>query len=149
MTRRAEQYAYQPRTPGLGEAALYPFLPLNLTFRQKAVSVMGLLDTAATINVLPDEVGLQLGAVWDELTTPLELAGNLARQEARALLISGKVGKFAPVPQVFAWAKSNSIPLLLGQTNFFMEFDVCFFRSRAVFEIRPKHAAQSGARKGR
>jgi hypothetical protein len=28
--------------------------------------------------------------------------------------------------------------LILGQTNFFMEFDVCFYRSHLEFEIRPK-----------
>jgi hypothetical protein len=28
--------------------------------------------------------------------------------------------------------------LILGQTNFFMEFDVCFFRSQLIFQIHPK-----------
>jgi len=27
---------------------------------------------------------------------------------------------------------------LLGQINFFLEFDVCFFRSQKTFEIHPK-----------
>ena len=34
--------------------------------------------------------------------------------------------------------RPDAVPLLLGQTNFFDEFDVCFFRSRAEFEVRPK-----------
>jgi hypothetical protein len=32
----------------------------------------------------------------------------------------------------------NLVPLLLGQVNFFMGFNVCFFRARSLFEIRPK-----------
>ena len=32
----------------------------------------------------------------------------------------------------------DSLPLLLGQTNFFMEFDVHFYRSRLEFEVEPK-----------
>ena len=31
--------------------------------------------------------------------------------------------------------------MILGQVNFFMEFDVCFFRSQAAFEINPKGKA--------
>jgi hypothetical protein len=27
---------------------------------------------------------------------------------------------------------------LLGRMNFFLEFDVCFYRSQLAFEIRPK-----------
>ncbi len=26
----------------------------------------------------------------------------------------------------------------LGQANFFMEFDICFFRSQLEFEIKPR-----------
>ena len=38
----------------------------------------------------------------------------------------------------FAWTQAAEVPLLLGQVNFFMEFDVCFFRAQAAFEIKPK-----------
>ena len=48
------------------------------------------------------------------------------------------VGKFPPVQLAFAWTRSNAVPVLLGQVNFFMEFDVCFYRSRLVFEVKPK-----------
>ena len=36
----------------------------------------------------------------------------------------------------FAWTNSNDLPVILGQVNFFFEFDVCFLRSRLLFEIR-------------
>jgi hypothetical protein len=140
MAIQSEQYTFTPRDRGLGRPALYPFLPISLALGQQTVAVSGLLDTAATVSVLPFDVGLQIGAVWDEQTTALELTGNLARVEARALLVTAKVGQFPPVVLAFAWTKSNSVPVLLGQTNFFMEFDVCFFHSRAVFEVTPKQA---------
>jgi hypothetical protein len=31
--------------------------------------------------------------------------------------------------------------VILRQVNLFMEFDVCFFRSQAAFEINPKGKA--------
>ena len=38
----------------------------------------------------------------------------------------------------FAWTKTDDVPLLLGQTNFFLEFDVFFSRSAMFFEVMPK-----------
>jgi hypothetical protein len=40
-----------------------------------------------------------------------------------------------PVQLVFAWAETNDAPVILGRTNFFQEFDVCFFGSEAAFEV--------------
>ncbi|MEQ9621586.1 MAG: hypothetical protein RLO37_06490 [Coleofasciculus chthonoplastes F1-TOW-03] len=39
---------------------------------------------------------------------------------------------------LFAWVQRPNTPLILGQTNFFLEFDVCFYRSKLEFEVKPK-----------
>jgi hypothetical protein len=36
--------------------------------------------------------------------------------------------------------EAMGIPLLLGQVNFFIEFDICFHRSQLNFEINPKNS---------
>jgi len=36
---------------------------------------------------------------------------------------------------LFAWANSDEVPVLLGQTNFFKEFNVCIYRSQNYFEV--------------
>src|SRR5262245_61574920 len=99
---------------------------------------MGLLDTAAAVNVLPYRIGQQLGAVWEQQSISVQLSGNLAAQEARALLLSATIGNFAPVRLAFAWTKSDSVPLLLGQVNFFLKFDGYLSRSRGIFDVKPK-----------
>ena len=137
MTTTAKQYPFLEREPGLGAASLSPVLPLTLT-HQATVQVQGLLDTAATVNVLPYSLGVQLGAVWEQQKVPIRLTGNLGGVEARGLLVTGTVADFPPVRLAFAWAKTDGVPLLLGQLNFFAEFDVCLFRSRALFAIRPR-----------
>lgn len=71
------------------------------------------------------------------------LSGNLAACEARALIVSAVVGELPAVRIAFAWARTDEVPILLGQVNFFMKFDVCFYRSRSMFVIRPKHSAHS------
>jgi hypothetical protein len=142
VTVLAERFAFVERDTSLGSASLAPVLPLTL-LGTNSISVSGLLDTGATVNVLPYAVGEQLGAVWNELQTRVTLSGNLADCEARALVVTAVVGKFPAVRLAFAWAKTDLVPVLLGQVNFFMEFDVCFFRSRSVFEIRPKEAIES------
>jgi len=49
-----------------------------------------------------------------------------------------EIGDFPPVRLAFAWSRSDNVPLILGQMNFFMEFDICFYRSQLEFEVKPK-----------
>jgi hypothetical protein len=117
-------------------------MPLQLT-GTISVSTWGLLDSGAAINVLPYRMGLELGAVWEQQKVFVPLSGNLATIEARALVLSARIGDFPVVSLAFAWAESDAIPILLGQMNFFLEFDVCFHRSLASFEVRPKQDPSS------
>jgi hypothetical protein len=139
--RDSQQYPFTPADSTLGEASLQPYLPITLTYQGQSVKTSGLLDTGSMVNVLPYQVGIILEAVWEQQTTPLQLTGNLARYEARALVVSATVERFEPVQLVFAWTQATDVPLLLGQVNFFMEFDVCFYRSQLSFEIRPKQVS--------
>jgi hypothetical protein len=137
MSAVALQCPYVARDPSLGKASLAPMLPLTLTGKQ-SVATSGLVDSGAAINVLPSGLGLQLGLNWDQQTQTVALSGNLASVEARVVVLTAIVGNFPPVRLAFAWAKTDEMGVILGQVNFFLEFDVCFFRSRAVFEVRPK-----------
>lgn len=132
------RFPYVPVASARGDSSLLPLLPLELRFKDgEPVPARGLIDSGATVNVLPYGLGTRLGAVWSAQTTSLILSGNLAKQEARALLLDARVAGFAAVPLVFAWTLAENVPLLLGQVNFFDAFDVCFHRSRRQFEVEP------------
>ena len=137
MSGPATQFPFVARDPALGSASLAPMMPITLNGPQ-SLTVSALLDTGAAVNVLPYAIGTQLGFLWDQQTTTVQLTGNLASVEARVVLLSATVAAFPPVRLAFAWAKQDSMPVILGQVNFFLEFDVCFFRSRALFDVRPK-----------
>ena len=51
---------------------------------------------------------------------------------------SAVIGGFPSVRPVFSRAKTDAVPVLFGQVNLFMEFDIYIYRSRSVFEVRPK-----------
>jgi len=138
---QGQQFPYVEREAERGVASLAPMLPLTLV-GARAVAVAGLLDTGAAVNVLPYTTGVELGFVWERQTTSVKLSGNLSIVDARAVLVSAVVGTFAPVRLAFAWTKVDTVPVILGQINFFLEFDVCFFRSRQHFEIRPAQRTQ-------
>ena len=112
-----------------------PYLQLRLEIEGETREVFGLVDSGSTVNVLPYNVGLELGAVWENQRIPLILMGNLAGFEARALFVTAQIKDFSPIELAFAWTKSEYATLLLGQTNFFSEFEVCFFRAKGEFEI--------------
>jgi hypothetical protein len=100
------------------------------------VSGVALVDSGATISVLPYSLGVQLGFDWNSQKLQLRLTGALAQVEARGIAVEAVVGQLSPVRLVLAWASSDQVPFVLGQFNFFQAFDVCFFRSRGIFEIR-------------
>lgn len=124
--------------PGVG-GSLLPRLPLTLQRDNHAINVIGLVDSGSSVNVLPFSVGLKLGAIW-ELQKPLPgLAGNLSSYEARALLLQGQHPALTgnqTIDLLFAWIKTDQAPVIFGQMNFFLLFEVCFFRAESAFEVR-------------
>jgi hypothetical protein len=133
-----KRFPFIERTNSLGLSSTLPYLPITLTYRNRSVEAMALLDTGASVNVLPYDLGLQLGAVWEEQTVPIQLSGNLARMEGRGLVLSATVAEFPSILLAFAWTESREAPLILGHMNFFAEFDVCFYRADFAFELRSR-----------
>lgn len=58
-----QRFPFIERTNSMGLSSLMPYLPITLTYRGQAVESMALLDTGASVNVLPYEIGRQSGAV--------------------------------------------------------------------------------------
>ncbi|MFZ4730488.1 MAG: hypothetical protein ACOYMQ_17730 [Pseudanabaena sp.] len=132
------RFAFTEVDPSLGALSTLPYLPLTLTYQSQSLNVSGLLDTGSSVNVLPYEMGLALGAVWENQRLSLPLGGNLARFEARALVVKATVEQFPAVDLAFAWTQDKYAPLILGHMNFFLAFDVCFYRAESAFEISQK-----------
>jgi len=126
--------------PAFGEASRLPYMPITIQLQGQSLSVSALLDTGSAVNVLPYEVGLQLGAIWErqQFVSP----ATWRRNRRRVLTVLGTVGTLPSARLAFAWTRAPAVPVILGQVNFFMEFDVCFYRSRSLFEIKTKSAAQ-------
>jgi hypothetical protein len=121
--------------PSMGALSAFAYLPITLMRGNLTQNLVGLLDTGASVNVLPYEVGLDLGLIWETQRFSIPLGGNLAQSEAKAVILSTQVGNFAPIDLAFAWTTDRQAPLILGQTNFFQQFDVCFYRAELAFEV--------------
>ena len=98
------------------------------------------MDSGAAINVLPYSLDIQLGSDWDPQTNAVEWSGNLAAVEARVVVVFVKIGTFSPLPMGISLARADTVPVFMGPVNILLEFDVCPFRSRSQFEVRPKQA---------
>ena len=132
------RFSYSTTSPTQDEFDSLPRLPLTIRHDNQEIELMGLVDSGATVNVLPYEVGIQLGTQWEAQKAMIPLAGSLGRQLAMPFFVMATIGDYKPVRLAFAWVNTPNMPLLLGQTNFFMEFDVHFYRSRLQFEVEPK-----------
>ncbi|MBD2254040.1 hypothetical protein [Nostoc parmelioides] len=137
------RFKYSTLSPTQNEFDSLPRIPLVLRRDDQSVETIGLVDSGATVNVLPYELGLQLGFAWEDRQAIIQLAGNLSNQTAIPLSASTEIADFPAVKLVFVWVRSPNVPLILGQTNFFLEFDVCFYRSQLEFEVKPKSSTAS------
>lgn len=134
----AVRFPFQQANPRIGKASSLPFLPITLSIGQSRLSAAGLLDTGAMVNGMPYQMGLDLGAVWEEQTERIKLTGNLSQANARVLTVRATVASFPSVHLRFAWSSSNAAHLILGHLDFFLQFDVFFSRSREFFDIQPR-----------
>ena len=116
-----------------------PMLSLTLRANGQEQTTTALGDSGADVNVLPWSIGASLGFVWEPNKATIRVAG-IAQGAALPVLLSADFGDVQGAKLAFSWCQTDAVPLVLGQTNFFMEFDICFFRSRSEFQIVPKTA---------
>lgn len=132
------RFEYASPPPG----ALFgkPLATITLSRNEHAMTVSALVDSGATISLLPYEMGCQLGLVWEEHTIPIQLGGPLQGIPARAVLITGCMKGLPETALVMAWVAKTDLPIppILGQVNFFQQFKVTFEGYEKVFDISPK-----------
>jgi hypothetical protein len=128
---------FSTTSPTQDEYDSLPRLPLLLSYGHTQINVVGLVDSGATVSVLPYRIGLELGYAWDERKAVIRLAGNLGNLMAQPVFALAQVGDFEPVRLGFAWVQTDRAPMLLGHSNFFIQFDVCFYRADLEFEVKP------------
>ena len=131
----AKRFSYSKAIPGV--AGSLPFVRMALVNRDQMIRVSALVDSGSTVNVLPHDVGLQLGLVWEEQDFPLDVVGVLRGSRTYGVLLTGGIEAFPPVRLAFAWTRKTSeeIPVILGQVNFFQEFRVSFDGKTQTFEL--------------
>ena len=112
-----------------------PFIPVRIGRADSEIQTWALLDSGADINVLPYQLGLDLGLDWDaggDYEGLEGLGGGVAAKKSVADLY---LGSWPGLRQIFAWARDDEIPVILGQWNFFQEANVCFHRSQNTLEL--------------
>ena len=71
------RFPYLTAAPPQSELDSLPRSPLTLRYGQRQLAEAGLVDSGATVNVMPYSLGIRLGAVWDDRKATIRLAGNL------------------------------------------------------------------------
>lgn len=123
--------------PGAGPTGTpKPLLPVTIERDGIQLAVDCLVDSGASLSVLPFSVGSRFGLDWNSLTQGVGV-GGVVKTPAKFMATILTIGPLPPVMQLFAWASSDDVPLVLGYVNFFLEFDVCFYATRGIFTVEP------------
>lgn len=132
------RFEYAAPPPG----ALFgkPLVPIAFSHNGYEITVSALVDSGATISILPYEMGCQLGLVWEEHTIPIQLGGPLHGISAVAVLVDGHISGLPETPLVMAWVAETTLPIrpILGQINVFQQFKITFEGYTNAFDISPK-----------
>jgi hypothetical protein len=117
-----------------------PLIDLQLSKDSIGLTVSALVDSGASLNILPLDIGLELGLVWEDQNFVIDLGGVLEGVHAYGVVLDARIVELKPTRLAFAWVNQSSsqIRTLLGQVNFFQEFNVYFYGSEQAFEIKPK-----------
>ncbi len=86
------RFKYSVTDPSQNELDSLPRLTLTPSCNTRQVDVVGLVDSGATINVLPYEIGVHLKETWDDRKANIKLAGNMGRFPAMPLAVMAKIG---------------------------------------------------------
>lgn len=132
------KFPYSKAHPQQMEAEKMPRLPIRLRLNRRTVEATALIDSGATVNILPFSLGEQLGLTWDDRAAILPLAGVAGGENGIPVRTHCRIADEYNVDLAFAWIKGDNLPVILGQMNFFHEFRVCFERYNLEFEITPK-----------
>jgi len=117
-----------------------PLIDIQLSNGSKSLIVSALVDSGAALNILPFDLGIELGLVWEDQNFPIDLGGILTGFQAYAVLLEAQITNTQPIQLAFAWVSrpSSEVRTLLGQVNFFQEFDIHFYGNQQLFDVEPK-----------
>ncbi len=133
----AARFPYVLKQGGSGPLDMLPIVPVSLSHSTISLDVMALIDSGASMSVLPYNVGLAFGMSWKLLPHSLYIGGAGGSVQAKRLDLTAVVAPFAPTSLTFAWVNTNSYPFVLGHANFLFKFDVFLSRRHSYFEIQP------------
>jgi hypothetical protein len=120
--------------------SMMPIVPIRLEYGSKSLILEGLIDSGASVNVMPYQVGLELGFDWDKCVVGPAITGSVSSEETRMLVARGYIANLELIELGFMWTKSPTFRLLLGQNNFFKYFKICFSRTNLTIQLAPESA---------
>lgn len=114
-----------------------PLIDIQLLNGSKSLVVSALVDSGAALNILPFDVGIDLGLVWGDQTFSIDLGGVLVGSKAYGVMLQTQIADSESIQLAFAWVNrpSSEMRVLLGQVNFFQNFDVHFYGNQQLFDI--------------
>ena len=115
--------------------SIMPIIPIRLEHDRFSILTDALIDSGASVNVMPFQLGLELGFEWESCPVGTNLVGSLSEVETRLVVVQAFVADLRKIQLGFVWVKSNRSRVLLGQNNFFKHYSICFSRTTLKIQL--------------
>ena len=113
-----------------------PMLPIRLEQNGHGFDAIALLDSGASVSILPHSMGLALGFQWDKARKGISIGGAYSSQNTRVVTFWVIVPECQRKAISFVWIPDDHARLILGQATFFHLFEVCFAGAKQEFYLR-------------
>jgi predicted aspartyl protease len=134
------KYRHVPDKYSATKLLKMPFLPIRLAYGEKMTSVVGLIDTGASDCLFDRDVADDLGIDLKNTTLEKEYFG-IANQTVIGYMhqVEFQIQGFAEWIEMEAGFLDTKLPYpLLGQSDFFDNYEVILKRYRGRFEVKSR-----------
>ncbi|MDM8524313.1 hypothetical protein QUF80_13165 [Desulfococcaceae bacterium HSG8] len=74
-----------------------PIIRIALYHAGHEITIPAVVDSGAMVSVLPYDMGIELGFIWEEQTIPVKLGGTCQGIAAFGVLVRGELAGLSPV----------------------------------------------------
>lgn len=125
-----------------GHSVKTPSIPITFIGPSEALSVVAVVDSGADFSVLPKEVAEVLGLRLDQNIEPCYgISGKIdaAEDHVRVKIQNSHESYSFNITVKILLSEEVDIPVLIGRSGFFEEFEITFNESREKISLKKVH----------
>jgi len=139
------QFKYKSLKHLDGHFVKTPSIPITFFGPSETLQIIAVVDSGADVSLMPREVAEVLGLKLDQNIEPaFGIAGEVqtAEDHVRVKIQKGHENYSFDITVKILLSKDTDIPVLIGRSEFFEEFEITFYEVKEKISLKKVHNRQ-------